>query len=569
MSDLLHFIRTFRTYFVHAALFSFFINLTMLVPSIFMIQVFDRVLMSRSNETLTMMTLAAAGVMLMMPLLDHLRGLLLLGAGQALDRMLGERVIGGLIQHAMRVERGEYVHGMRDVAVLRNFLSGNSIVALFDIPWGVFFVILIFLFHPMLGAIALVSVLVLFMLAWANERLNRAPLEQVQVASRRSSQYLDQGLRNADVINGMGMNASFVDRWQRLNEPVLISQAETGRRMGIINSSSKFLRQLVQIVMMAAGAYLVIKDNMTSGVMLASTIILGRALAPVEMLLSNWSNLVQARAAFARIGKYFEPVKTTAPATRLPIPEGRLSAERLTLAGRTPDRPIIRHVAFELAPGESLGIIGPSASGKSSLARLLVGAWAPTTGAVRLDGAEVSRVDKSQLGPYLGYLPQDVELFPGTVSENIARMGEVDSAAVVEAARYARVHDMILRLPNGYDTVIGEGGVILSGGQMQRIGLARAFYGKPRLVVLDEPNANLDSDGERDLMEIIRDLHRDKVTFVLVTHKPSLIGGIDKVLVMREGQMELCGPRQEVLQRLKPQTAAMGGPAPGAAQEAA
>jgi PrtD family type I secretion system ABC transporter len=311
------------------------------------------------------------------------------------------------------------------------------------------------------------------------------------------------------------------------------------------------VRQLVQVLMMAAGAYLVIADNMTSGVMLAATIILGRALAPFESLLANWNNLVSARAAYARLKPHLE-ASLHAAETRLPAPAGKLSVERISLAGSTPDRPILRGAAFELAAGESLAVIGPSASGKSSLARLLVGVWTPTTGAVRLDGADIARLDRGHIGPYLGYLPQDVELFPGTVAENIARLGEIDSQAVVAAAQYALAHDMILRLPAGYDTVIGPGGAILSGGQMQRIGLARALYGMPRLVVLDEPNANLDSEGEANLQQVVRRLHQDRVTLVLVTHRPSLLEHIDRVLVMREGVMDAFGPRADILARVLP-----------------
>lgn len=545
------FFRQFRTHFLYAGLFSFVINLIILVPPLYMIQVFDRVLVSRSEETLVMLTLGAVGMLVMLYFLDALRAVLLLSAGGMIDRMLGERVIAALIRNATKVNRAEYVHGLRDVSLLRNFLGGASIIALFDLPWGLFFVLFTFFFHPLLGVIALVSVLALFALTWTNEKMNRASLEKVQVDGRRAGQFIDQGLRNADVLNALGMRQGFVQRWERLNAPVLEGQEETGQRMAGINSLSKTLRQLVQIIMMAAGAWLVVADNMTSGVMLAATIILGRALAPFESLLANWNNLVGARAAYGRLKPHLEQTLLP-PEVRLPAPEGRVTVERVTLAGATADRPIIRGVAFELAPGESLAVIGPSASGKSSLARLIIGVWTPTTGAVRLDGAEIAKLDKDHLGPYLGYLPQDVELFPGTVAENIARLGEVDSESVVAAAQYAQAHDLILRLPQGYDTVIGGGSHTLSGGQMQRIGLARALYRQPRLVVLDEPNANLDAEGEASLQQVVRRLRQDKVTLVLVTHRPALLDQIDKVLVMREGAQEAFGPREEILAKVLP-----------------
>jgi PrtD family type I secretion system ABC transporter len=545
------FFRQFRTHFLYAGIFSFVINLILLVPPLYMIQVFDRVLVSRSQETLLMLTLAAVGTLVMLFLLDSLRSALLLSAGGMIDRLLGERVISALIQNAGKVNRAESVHGLRDVSLLRNFLGGASIIALFDLPWGIFFVLFTFFFHVLLGVIALLSVAALFALTWSNEKLNRADLEKVQIDGRRAGQFIDQGLRNADVLNALGMRRGFVRRWERMNSPVLEGQEETGQRMGRINSLSKALRQLVQIIMMAAGAWLVIAGNMTSGVMLASTIILGRALAPFESLLANWNNLVGARAAYARLKPHLEQ-KLLPPEVRLPAPEGRVSVERVTLAGATADRPIIRGVAFELAAGDSLAIIGPSASGKSSLARLIIGIWTPTTGAVRLDGAEIAKLDRDHIGPYLGYLPQDVELFPGTVAENIARLGELDSDAVVKAAQYAEAHDLILRLPQGYETPIGGGSNTLSGGQMQRIGLARALYGQPKLVVLDEPNANLDAEGEASLQQVVRRLRQDKITLVLVTHRPSLLDHIEKVLVMREGAQEAFGPRDEILAKVLP-----------------
>lgn len=545
------FFRQFRTHFLYAGLFSFFINLVMLVPPLYMIQVFDRVLVSRSVETLTMLTIAAIGMLAILLVLDYLRGLLLLSAGAMIDRLLGERVIGALITNASKVNRAEYVHGLRDVSQLRNFLGGPSIIALFDLPWGIFFVSFIFLFHPLMGIIALLSVLTLFALTWSNEKLNRSQLEKVQIDARRAGQFIDQGMRNSDVLNGLGMTEGFVRRWERLNAPVLQGQEETGQRMGRISSLSKVIRQLVQILMMCAGAYLVVGAHMTPGVMLAATIILGRALAPFESLMANWNNLVQARAAFGRLRPHLEPGLLKAD-TRLPAPQGRVTVERITLAGATPDRPILRGAAFELAPGDSLAIIGPSASGKSSLARLLVGIWTPTSGAVRLDGADISRLHRGHIGPYLGYMPQAVELFPGTVAENIARLGEVDSEAVVRAAQYTLAHEMILRLPSGYDTVIGAGNVVLSGGQMQRIGLARALYGSPRLVVLDEPSANLDSEGESCLQQVVARMHKDRITMVLVTHRPSMLENIDKILVLREGLMDAFGPRDEVLARVLP-----------------
>lgn len=540
----------FKKFFVNAALFSVFINLALLAPSLYMLQVFDRVLTSRSKETLIMLTLVSLIALLMMLALDFLRTLLLTKAGTALDRMLGEKVLSALVERGSQINRSDEIHGLRDVAILRGFLGGNSIIALFDLPWMVFYIGLIFLFHPLLGVVAILGGAILFAIAWSNEYFNRASIEKNQVAARKASHYIDQGIANVDAINAMGMTPGFVGKWQRMNEEVLAGTLATAERMGGISSVSRFVRQSIQIAMMGTGAYLVIDQHVSAGIMIATTIILGRALAPIESLIANWNNFVQARLAFGRLRSLFGPERPR-EVTRLPPPQGRLTVENIVLAGKNIDRPIIRHVSFELQAGEALGVIGPSASGKSSLARLIIGIWQPSAGAVRLDGADIGRTERTEVGPHIGYLPQDVELFPGTVADNIARMSEANPEVVVRAAMSARVHELILRLPDGYDTLIGPGGHILSGGQMQRIGLARALYGNPKLLVLDEPNSNLDAEGEANLLQTLTELHQSKVTVVLVTHKPAVLKQMDKLLVMREGRMELFGPCEQVLLKLR------------------
>jgi PrtD family type I secretion system ABC transporter len=540
----------FKKFFVNAALFSIFINLALLAPSLYMLQVFDRVLTSRSKETLIMLTLVAVIALLMMLALDFLRTLLLAKAGTALDRMLGEKVLSALVERGSQINRSDEIHGLRDVAILRGFLGGNSIIALFDLPWMLFYIGLIFLFHPLLGAVAILGGAILFVIAWSNEYFNRASIEKSQLAARKASHYIDQGVANVDAINAMGMTPGFVGKWKRMNEEVLAGTLATTERMGGISSVSRFVRQTIQIAMMGTGAYLVIDQHVSAGIMIATTIILGRALAPIESLIANWNNFVQARLAFGRLSHLFGP-EGTRELTKLPPPQGRLTVENVVLASKSIDRPIIRQVSFKLQAGDALGVIGPSASGKSSLARLIIGIWQPSAGAVRLDGADIGRTERTEIGPFIGYLPQDVELFPGTVAENIARMGDANPEAVVKAAMSARVHELILRLPNGYDTAIGPGGHILSGGQMQRIGLARALFGNPKLLVLDEPNSNLDAEGEANLLLTLQELHQAKATVVLVTHKPAVLKQMDKLLVMREGRMELFGPCEEILLKLR------------------
>jgi len=542
--------RRFRPLFIYAGLFSLCINLLLLVPSLYMLQVFDRVITSRSTETLVMLTLAASGALVVMSLLDMLRARLLAAAGVAMDALLGPRVLDGLLTDAARLGGTDYVHGLRDVSVLRGFFTGNGIFALFDAPWLPFYVLIIFLFHPLLGVVALAGAAVLVTLAVMNEKLSHAPLDRLQAGSRRTTRYIDSSLRNAEVVSAMGMLPAMTRRWIALNAEVEKLQLETSRLAGRMNGLTKFVRQFIQIAMLCTGAWLVIDQHVSGGVMMAATIILGRALAPVEMLIGGWRSLVDARSAWLRLDALLRSRKVSLHNTALPRPTGRLAAERLVFAAAGAEKAIIKGVSFELAAGESMGLIGPSASGKSTLARLLLGVWQPLSGAVRLDGADIASWPRKRLGRHIGYLPQDVELFSGTVAENIARLGEPDPEATISAAQRANAHDMILRLPKGYDTEIGEGGAALSGGQRQRIGLARALYGKPQLVVLDEPNANLDGEGEAALVQAMTGLKQAGVTLIVISHRPSILAGADKLLVLREGAVELFGPRTEVLARL-------------------
>jgi PrtD family type I secretion system ABC transporter len=544
------FLSRFWPFFLYAGLFSLFINLLLLVPALYMLQVFDRVLLSRSDETLVVLTVGAVTALAIMMLLDMLRARLLASAGVALDRLLGPRVLSGLLAAARTPGAGEYVHGLRDVAALRCFLTGSGIFSLFDAPWLPAYLLVIYLFHPLLGVVATAGAGTLLLLAFLNEKLTRRPLEDLQTEQRRAGRFIDAGLRNAEVVNALGMTSAVTKRWQRINQDVLVRQAGASRVGGSLTSATRVMRQLVQVVMLGTGAWLVIEMHVTSGVMIAATILLGRALAPVETMISGWKSMVDARSAYRRLEALLGRAEQEGSVTELPTPAGRLSCERVVFGIRGQERPILKGVSFQLDPGESLGIIGPSGSGKSTLARLIVGVWKPVAGSMRLDGAEVSAWPRERLGPHVGYLPQDVELFAGTVADNIARMGEVDSEAVVQAAGRAQAHEMILRLPRGYDTEIGDAGTVLSGGQRQRIALARALYGEPRLVVLDEPNSNLDGEGEDALMRALAALKEEGATVLLITHRPSLLAGIDKVLVLRDGTAEHFGPRAEVIAKV-------------------
>src|SRR3954463_3470173 len=538
-----------RPYVLFAGFFSLAMNLLLLAPPLYMLQVFDRVLTSRSNETLVALTLAAGIALLAMAALDLVRSYLLAALGRAIDRMVGPKVIDNLLGYAARLGGREHAYALRDVNAQRSFFSGAGILALFDAPWLPVFLLVIALFHPLLGLIALIGSLTMLALAYLNERFTHQPLERAQTEGRRASRFIDTSVRNAEAVHALGMLPAVTKRWAELNERALAEQASATRAGAALSSSTKFARQIIQTGMLAAGAYVVIDQQVSAGVMMAATILLSRALAPVEQLVAGWKNLVEARAAWRRLDELFKSINDVKSGTALPAPEGRLAIERVVFGVKGQDRPIIRGASFTLDAGDALGIIGPSASGKSTLARLIVGVWRPSAGNVRLDGADVFTWPREHLGRHIGYLPQEVELFPGTVTQNIARLGEADSAGVIRAAQRAHVHELILRLPNGYDTEVGER-LALSPGQRQRIALARALYGDPRLVVLDEPNSNLDAEGEQALLATLHALKESGVTVVIVAHRPSLLVGVDKVLVLRKGNVEAFGPRSEILQRI-------------------
>jgi PrtD family type I secretion system ABC transporter len=547
MLDLL---RPLRPIVAYAAAFSLVINLLLLAPALYMLQVFDRVLTSRHEETLLMLTLGTLLALVMSALLDMMRGWLLAAAAVLLDRRVGPLALERIVTGKARLGGVDSAGGLRDVNTVRQFVSGQGILALFDTPWMPVYLALIYLFHPLLGVIATAGAILLIVLAILNERSSRRSLAALHEETRAATRFIDSTVRNAEAATALGMVERLVARWQALNAHALGSLNRLSRSASFYSGLTRFSRQLLQIAMLAAGALLVIDANVTSGIMIAGTIILGRALAPVEMLIASWKNLMEAVAAGKRLGKLVDSAPQVNERLELPAPRGALLLENVVFAYRGAKKPALRGVSYSLREGDSLGIVGPSASGKSTLARLVIGLWPPNSGAVRLDGADIALWPRERLGRFIGYLPQDVELFPGTVAENIARFGEPDAEGVVAAAKRARVHDLILRLPEGYDTDLTEDRAALSPGQRQRIALARALYGSPALVVLDEPNSNLDSEGERALLDAMAELRQARVTLVVVAHRPSLFADVDKMLVLRDGQVEMFGPRADIVPRV-------------------
>ncbi len=538
------------------ATFSFVINLLYLAPAFFSMQVFDRVISTNSHETLLVL-LAGTGIALMVLMfLDYVRTRLQNVIGNMLDEQLSPPVVNAVVVRATKAP-GARTDAIRDVASLRSMFSATGLIALFDAPWAVVYVAVIWMFHPMLGIGAALSAALMLGLAWLNDRLSRRTLETLQKEGRRASQYVESSLRNAEVLQALGMTGRLLARWRALQNQVARMQTSASRNGAAFSALTKTVRQAIQMLMLALGAWLVLTQQASPGIMIATSILLGRAVQPVEQLVGSWRVLIEARAAFGRLRKLAEDFDRQEPRVALPRPTGRLTAEGVSFRMPGGETQILANISFALAAGESLAIVGPSAAGKSTLARLLTGVWAPTAGRVRLDGADLADWPREHLGPHIGYVPQDVELFDGTVGENIARLAEVDSEAVVAAAMRANAHEMILALPRGYDTPVGEHGVRLSPGQRQRVAFARAVYGNPQFVVLDEPNSNLDGAGEMALAQAMGALREAGVTTVVVTHRPSLMAHVDKIMVVAAGRIQQFGPAGEVMKEMQRQNLAV------------
>ena len=543
---LLAFKRTFWT----VGTFSAIINLLMLVPSIYMLQVYDRVLASRNEVTLLMLTVLMLGAFLFMGALETIRAFVLVRVGARFDMMLNKRVYTASFEQSLKQAGANAGQSLSDLTSLRQFLTGNALFALFDAPWFPIYLIVIFFFEPSLGLFALGGTIILVALAYINERVTKAPLSEANTMAIAASTLATNNLRNAEVIESMGMLPNLINRWFKMHGKFLNLQADASQKAGMIGAATKFVQTALQSLVLGFGALLVLENRITPGMMIAASILVGRTLQPVQQVIAVWKSVSTVRSAYERLTKLLDANPAREAGMALPRPQGQLIVEGVTAAPPGMRNPIVKNVSFGIHPGDVLGIIGPSGSGKSTLARLLVGVWPAMMGKVRVDGADVHHWNKAELGPYLGYLPQDIELFGGTVSENIARFGEVDAEKVVEAAKRAGVHDLILHFPEGYDTRLGDGGAGLSGGQKQRIGLARAMYGDPSLIVLDEPNSNLDDAGEQALVAAIADLRQRGKTIVLITHRPSAIGVTTKLLLMREGSVHMFGPTQQVLAAL-------------------
>ena len=561
----------FRGAFRSVGVFSAIINLLMLVPSLYMLQVYDRVLSSRNETTLIMLTLMILGAYLLMNGLEFVRSFVLIRVGAQLDMKLNKRVYTASFEQNLKRSGGNAGQALQDLTTIRQFVTGNSLFAFFDAPWFPVYLLVIFMFDWVLGVFAVAGTLILVILAYVNEVVSRKPLAEANGMAVTAGTLATNNLRNAEVIQAMGMLPNLMSRWFKLHGRFLQLQAEASEKAGIVTATSKFVRISLQSLILGLGALLALENRITPGMMIVGSILMGRALAPVDQLINIWKGWSATQSAYRRLAELLTNNPPRVRGMALPRPNGHLALESVTAMPPGSALPALRNVNLQLPAGEVLGVIGPSGSGKSTLARLLVGVWPATAGKVRLDGSDVYQWNKDELGPHLGYLPQDIELFAGTVSENIARFGMVDADKVITAAKLAGVHDMILHFPQGYDTVLGDGGAGLSGGQKQRIGLARALYDDPSLIVLDEPNSNLDDSGEQALLAAIQQLRQRGRTIVVVSHRTSILQVTTRLLLLRQGTVQAFGPTGTVLAELakaaQPQLARAQAPqAPQAAQ---
>jgi ATP-binding cassette subfamily C protein EexD len=545
-------ISTLKRSFYFAGFVSLFVNLLMLVPPLYMLQLYDRVLASRSEETLLMLTLIVVAMFATMGVLEFVRSRILIRVGNNIDAQMSTRLFDAMFAMANRHPGKGSAQPLSDLTQIRQFLTGTPLFAFFDTPWMPIYIGIMFLFHAWFGWFAIFAVIVAMTLTLVNEKRTKKKLEESNRYFQSSQSFIQASLRNSEIIEAMGMHENVRRRWYSRYISFLNEQSHASDEAGLWSNASKVTRMFMQSMVLGLGGYLAIIGELTPGMMIAGSIIMGRALAPVDLMTSTWKQFTGARIAYKRLGELLAEFPEKGKPTPLPAPKGFIDLETVVVIPPEAKAPALKGVSMSIKAGETVGVIGPSAAGKSSLARAMLGIWPCINGKVRIDGAEIGHYDRAALGVHIGYLPQDIELFDGTVSENIARYEEPKPEMVVEAAQVAGVHEMILQLPQGYDTPIGPGGIALSGGQRQRIGLARAIYNYPKIVVLDEPNSNLDDAGERALVLAIAELKKRGTTVVLITHRPSILGITDKIAFLREGQLQLFGPRDEVLAALAP-----------------
>lgn len=541
-----------KSSFVYAGFFSLFINLLMLVPPLYMLQLYDRVLTSRSFDTLLMLTLIVVILFITMGALEIIRSKMLVVISNKIDAKLSERIFDAMFSLANKFPGKASSQATADLNQLKQYLTGNGIFAFFDAPWLPIYILILFIFHPIFGYFAIFAAIMLFSLALINEYATKNGLNASNDMHRKEQRFIDANIRNSEVIHAMGMLPNIKRQWNSKHQEFLSTHTSASNKAGVWANVSKTSRVAFQSLMLGIGAYLAINMEVTPGMMIAGSIIMGRALAPLDILINSWRNFSGAKQSYYRLEEFLSEFPENEAPMPLPDPKGNLTLEQITVVPPGAKQPALMGVTMDIKAGEIVGVIGPSAAGKSTFARAIMGVWPLYAGKVRIDKADINQWERSALGKFIGYLPQDIELFEGTISQNIARFEEVDPKSVVDAAQLAGVHEMILQLPDGYDTIIGAGGVSLSGGQRQRIGLARAVYNYPKLIVLDEPNSNLDEQGEQALLVAIKALKSANTTVVIITHRPSILQAVDKVALLQQGKLIRYGTKEEIFETKKP-----------------
>ena len=539
-----------RKSFMYVGFFSFFVNILMLVPSIYMLQVYDRVMASRSIETLVLLTIIVTFLFATMGVLEVIRSRILVRIGNKMDIALNGYLFDVIFNQARLNPAAASSMPITDLIKIRQYMTGNGVFALFDSPWFPVYLFVMYIFSPWFAIFTIFAALVIMTITIINEKTTKKDLAGANKMNNISMQFLNRNLQNAEVIHAMGMNENIKEKWLEKHHSFLSAQASASDKAGKWANMSKTLRQLFQSLTYGIGAYLAIAGLISPGVIIAGAVLMGRALQPLDLLTNSWKGFADAKEAYKRLNALLKEIPELPETMQLPAPKGEIRVENIVVAPPNSKAATLKGINMLIPQGSTVGIIGPSASGKSTFARAVLGLWPLMAGKVRLDGADIHQWDSIDLGQYIGYLPQDIELFEGTISENISRFTEVDADSVVEAAKIAGVHNMILNLPNGYDTVVGAGGSTLSGGQRQRIGLARALYKKPPVIVLDEPNSNLDEEGEKALLNAILTMKQNGSTIILITHRPNILAAVDNLAVFAQGTLTMYGPKNEVLAKL-------------------
>ncbi|MBL1264579.1 MULTISPECIES: type I secretion system permease/ATPase [Methylomicrobium] len=540
--------------FLSAAGFSLLINFLMIAPSIYMLQVYDRVVTTGNMTTLLMLTLIVLLLFITMASLEWVRSQILVRVSTRLEMLLNTRLFRVAFKQALFTGgRQATTQALDDLTGLRQFLTGNGLFAFFDVPWMPVYLALLFVFHPWFGWFSVATAILLSLVAVATEKATSKTLSDANNVAIATRAQLSKNLRNAEVIESMGMLGNLHRRWMEGAVKVLNLQAVASSRAGLLAALSKIIRMSSQSLILGLGAYLTIEREISPGLMIAGSILMGRALAPIDLMIGTWKGFISARGQYKRLNEILQQIPPEKEQMQLPDPQGRIQFENTVVIPPGGKVPAIKGLNLVIEKGDIIGVIGPSGAGKSTLARAVLGIWPTANGVIRLDGAEVFNWEREHIGRFIGYLPQDIELFEGSISENIARFGEIIPEKVVEAAKMADVHDMILRLPEGYDTVIGATGGNLSGGQRQRIGLARALYGNPVLVVLDEPNSNLDEQGESALEKALLQLKQKQTTVIIITHRNNVLSKVDKMMILNDGALVVYGPKTQVIEYLQQQ----------------